>query len=143
MSLPRFRSTGREIQPEPQEVTPEKLSELRGIGRNARMRAIEEIAQRKDRKENGDRSKKFREAVNQFDTIYGDLGKHQPLLEIVWDELIIRGLNAAEKGETLDWHQVLPEIGEEVRKRAGFKSAADQNREGFIEDAQRARDMTE
>jgi hypothetical protein len=107
------------------------------------MRAIEEIAQRKDRKENGDRSKKFREAVNQFDTIYGDLGKHQPLLEIVWDELIIRGLNAAEKGETLDWHQVLPEIGEEVRKRAGFKSAADQNREGFIEDAQRARDITE
>jgi hypothetical protein len=117
MSLPRFRSTGREIQPEPQEVTPEKLSELRGIGRNARMRAIEEIAQRKDRKEN--------------------------LLEIVRDELIIRGLNAAEKGETLDWHQVLPEIGEEVRKRAGFKSAADQNREGFIEDAQRARDITE
>jgi hypothetical protein len=138
-----YRSTGKTIEDLPETLSPERIKELRDPTNRSRTRAIEEIADRNANTRFGDPSTRHQEAVKNFDVQYRDLTANPALLHEVFmarQELVE---NSARKGEAIDWHSALPEIGERVRKIAGLPTDKERDRFGWLENARAVRGKLE
>jgi hypothetical protein len=132
-------SDGREI-PQPEGVIGEQRArEMNSTDRSPRYRALEEIAKRREDEIGPNASAAHDEAVKAFDYAYKDVTDNPQLLREVLSERRQVIEQAAKKGETVDWHTVLPEIGEKVRQRAGLPTSREREHHEWLEEARRAR----
>ena len=79
------------------------------------------------------------DAVHYFDRAYTDLTHNPQVLNEVTKRHNLRAIQAAEKGERVDWTSELSKIGEGLRKELGLPGSDEKRRQEFIAGLRKAR----
>ncbi len=121
---PRYLSNGKLVSPEPTQEDEEREKEryrqrVEEFPRNVRERELDRISEHRAKMTQKDPTKEHDGAVKYFDHAYQDLTCNPRVLNEVTRRHNLRAIQAAEKGEKVDWYTELPAIGEQLRKELG------------------------
>jgi len=144
--VPRYRSTG---QPAIIEATEKRLEDLdepaaairKLRNANPRNAAMDEIVERRAAERARDPVKEHDAAVKYFDGAYSDLSSNPRVLDEVVKRHNLKAIQAAEKGETVDWFKALPEIGDGIRRELGLPTSDERRHSEALLEMKKARGL--